>query len=167
VLTVEKIDKTDSGERIVQMTDTAWLNSSENRETFAAKDSPTGKGWSKLKGCRILIIEDEALEALLTAQTITEFGAEVVGVATSIPGALAEISTKDFDCVVLDVNMGGMFSLGMARGLKDMGIPFIFCTAYGHIIEEFAEAPIVEKPFTEATLAAGLLEALGRKAGKR
>jgi CheY-like chemotaxis protein len=119
--------------------------------------------WALLEGRRILIVEDEALQALLLAQMIIGFGAHVAGVATSIPAALAEISTKSFDCATLDLNMEGMFSLGMAKGLRDMGIPFVFCTAYGHIIREFAGAPVVQKPVSEEALAAALIEAITGK----
>jgi CheY-like chemotaxis protein len=133
-----------------------------------APKNPNGRAqrkhrWALLEGRRILIVEDEALQALLLAQMIMGFGAHVAGVATSIPAALAEISTKSFDCATLDLNMEGMFSLGMAKGLRDMGIPFVFCTAYGHFIEEFAGAPVVHKPVTEENLAAAIIEAIMRK----
>ena len=116
-----------------------------------------------LAGLRILVIEDEPLQALFVAQMIIELGAEVAGVATSIPAALAEMSEKTFDCVTLDLNMGGMFSLGMSRGLRDMGVPYVFCTAYGDVIDGLADAPVIKKPVTEEALAEGLLKALGRR----
>ena len=118
------------------------------------------KEWLKLEGRRILIVEDESLQALHLARLINGLGACVAGIATSIQGALGELSTKNFDCVTLDLNMDGVFSLGMAKGLRDMGIPFIFCTAYGQAIRDFSDAPVVQKPVTEAALAAALVEAI-------
>lgn len=116
--------------------------------------------WAILSGRRVLIVEDEALQALTMAQLVIELGARVAGVATSVQGALAEIATTDFDVVTLDLNMGGMFSLGIAQGLRNMRVPFVFCTAYGHVIQEFAGAPVVQKPFTKEELAEGLVRAL-------
>jgi CheY-like chemotaxis protein len=121
------------------------------------------RDWAKLEGRRILIVEDDSLQAIHLAQMITGLGAAVAGIATSVQGALAELSTKDFDCVLLDLNLNESFSLGMAKGLRDMGIPFAFCTAYGHVIKDFSQAPIVQKPVSERALALALIDAIERR----
>jgi two-component SAPR family response regulator len=132
-------------------------------EAFRLRRAARNK-WVELEKRRILIVEDEALQALHLAQMISEMGATIAGVATSVRSALAEISAKKFDCVTLDVNMDGFLTLGMAKGLRDMQIPYIYCTAYGHVVEETVEVPIVRKPVTQEALADALIKAIGSKA---
>jgi CheY-like chemotaxis protein len=93
---------------------------------------------------------------------IIDLGAVVVGIATSVPAALAEISVKEFDCVTLDLNMDGFFTIGIAKGLRDMKIPYVLCTAYGHFVEEVSTAPVVHKPITQEALAEALVKAMRR-----
>jgi len=75
---------------------------------------------------------------------IEEFGAEVAGIATSVQAALAEISVTSFDCATLDLNLHGFFSLGMVKGLRDMNIPFVVCTAYGEISDCLEDIPVIK-----------------------
>lgn len=100
------------------------------------------------------------MQALHLAAMIEELGAEVAGVATSTQAALAEISVTPFDCATLDLNLHGFFSLGMVKGLRDMNIPFVVCTAYGEIADCLEGIPVIEKPVTEPALATALLDAM-------
>jgi CheY-like chemotaxis protein len=113
-----------------------------------------------LKNRRILVVEDEGMQALYIAKIARELGADVIGIATSISRALAEIAEKDFDCVILDLKMEGMPSLGMAKALRAMRIPFVFCTAYGREIREPFKAPVISKPVSREALGAALLIAI-------
>ena len=112
--------------------------------------------WVQLQNKRVLIVEDEAMQALHLAVMIEELGAQVVGIATSVQAALAELAVTSFDCVTLDLNLHGFFSLGIVKGLRDMDIPFIICTAYGDIVSDFPDAPVLQKPVTEEGLAEAL-----------
>jgi CheY-like chemotaxis protein len=116
--------------------------------------------WVELEKRRILIVE--VLQALDLANTIIDLGAVVVGIATPVPAALAEISVKEFDCVTLDLNMDGFFTIGIAKGLRDMKIPYVLCTAYGHFVEEVGTTPVVHKPITQEALAEALVKAMRR-----
>jgi CheY-like chemotaxis protein len=116
--------------------------------------------WAELHNKRILIVEDEPMQALHLANIVNDVGAEVAGIATSIQAALAEISATPFDCATLDLNLHGFFSLGMVKGLRDMGIPFVVCTAYGERVESLGGAPVIEKPVTEVALAEALCQAM-------
>jgi CheY-like chemotaxis protein len=133
----------------------------------ATKPTSTQKGrvakrnkWVQLQNKRILIVEDEAMQALHLAVMIEELGAQVVGIATSVQAALAELAVTSFDCVTLDLNLHGFFSLGIVKGLRDMDIPFIICTAYGDIVSDFPDAPVLQKPITEEALAEALSQAM-------
>lgn len=116
--------------------------------------------WVEIEHKRVLIVEDEAMQALHLAMMIKELGAEVAGIATSVQAALAEISVTEFDCVTLDLNLHNFFSLGMVKGLRDMNIPFVICTAYGQMLSDFPDAPVIEKPVTQETLAEALCQAM-------
>ena len=52
---------------------------------------------------RVLIVEDEALIAMMLEDTITEFGYEVAGTACSVDTALAQIEARSPDVVLLDL----------------------------------------------------------------
>jgi DNA-binding response OmpR family regulator len=56
---------------------------------------------------RFLVIEDELLIALLLEETIREFGYRVSAVARTIPEARREFAKRNFDAVLLDVNIDG------------------------------------------------------------
>ena len=116
--------------------------------------------WAELKHKRILVVEDEPMQALHLATMMEEFGAEVAGIATSVQAALAEISVTSFDCATLDLNLHGFFSLGMVKGLRDMNIPFVVCTAYWEISDCLEDIPVIKKPVTEEALAIALLKAM-------
>ncbi|MBI4725108.1 MAG: response regulator, partial [Rhodomicrobium sp.] len=62
---------------------------------------------TKLKGARILIIEDDALSSMLAEEMLAELGCSVAGKATSVEAAADAIEGDTrYDCVMLDVRLG-------------------------------------------------------------
>lgn len=61
----------------------------------------------RLSGRRILLVEDEAVIAMLLEDMLIALGCEVVGVAARLDEALCLIRSESFDAAVLDVNLGG------------------------------------------------------------
>lgn len=59
----------------------------------------TGK---RLEGCRIVIVEDEALIAMALEDVPQDAGAAIIGMAGCVADALALIEREDFDSAVLD-----------------------------------------------------------------
>ena len=55
---------------------------------------------------------------------------------------------------MLDVNLSGDLSLCIAAELQELGIPFVFCTAYIHAFDGFEHVPRVIKPYGERDLVA-------------
>ena len=98
---------------------------------------------------RILIVEDEALIAMLLEEMIEDLGHDVVGPARNIETGLKLASEERLDCAILDMNLGnGTSSKTIARELKLRGIPFLFSTGYDSgDAREFDEAPRLNKPF--------------------
>jgi two-component sensor histidine kinase/DNA-binding response OmpR family regulator len=103
---------------------------------------------------RVMIVEDEALVALVLADQLTYMGVSVIGPCGSVAAAKAVVAENDLDAAILDVNLGGEMVYPVAELLLAKGIPFIFVTGYGQesIDKRFSFAPVLEKPVEQATL---------------
>lgn len=119
-----------------------------------------------MSGLRILLVEDEALVAMMIEDMLQGMGCTVVGIAGSVTEGLAFAADTDLelDGAVLDVNLGGEKVFPVAQRLKTRGVPFIFSTGYGAagIVEEFALTPILAKPYGSAALQDMLVSLGGR-----
>lgn len=102
-----------------------------------------------LRGCRILVVEDEFLIADELATELADAGAVVLGPAGSIDRALALIEAEGrIDGAILDVNLGGEPVFPAAERLRARGVPFLFTTGYdgSAIPERFRDVVRCEKP---------------------
>lgn len=102
-----------------------------------------------LAGKRILVVEDEYMIAMLLEDLLTELDCVVAGVAARPADALELINSTKLDAAVLDVNLDGTDSFGIAAALAQRGVPFIFATGYGgsRLTPEFAHCPVIQKPY--------------------
>ena len=110
---------------------------------------------AKLAGLRVMVVEDEALVAMLTCDTLEDLGCQVLGPFATAEKALGSLQSNPVDMAVLDVNLGdGQTSGPVASALAAASTPFLFTTGYGSssMLGEFPQAPIVTKPFTETQL---------------
>lgn len=120
-----------------------------------------------LAGRRILVVEDEALVAMMIETMVEELGAVVAGSEGHRDAALAFIEAgTPLDAVVLDVNLGGDRSYEIARRLVERGIPTVFSTGYDEaaIPLEWRALPLLRKPFQLAELSEALVLALAGRA---
>lgn len=105
---------------------------------------------------RLLVVEDEALVAMLIEDILVEAGFQVVGPFGQAQEALAHLERdKKIDAAVLDVNLGaGECSFGVARELAARGVPYVFVTGYGPagLAGHYEGAPVLQKPFDPAAL---------------
>ena len=109
---------------------------------------------------RILIVEDELLIAVLIGEMVREIGYRVSGTAPTIAMARLEFAKRNFDAVLLDLNLDGQQHPETADLLLEYGVPFAFVTGYDYLVEPRHEKiPILQKPFTPIQLRA-LLETL-------
>ncbi|MBS7700493.1 MAG: response regulator [Chelatococcus sp.] len=117
---------------------------------------------STLAGTRVLLVEDEALVAMMLEDSLSDLDCLVAGVASTLNEAEAKIVTVDFDVAILDVNLNGKQTDPIARALKGKDVPFVFCTGYGSLSlpAEFGGAPVLAKPFQLQELQAVLTEVL-------
>jgi light-regulated signal transduction histidine kinase (bacteriophytochrome)/CheY-like chemotaxis protein len=111
---------------------------------------------STLVGLSILVVEDQALIALDTEETLRRLGATDIRLTPNVAEAELAITTFEPDVAVLDFNLGGETSENIADRLLGQRIPFVFSTGYGDnvmIPERFRHVPVVRKPVNGTTLA--------------
>jgi CheY-like chemotaxis protein len=104
-----------------------------------------------LGGLRLLVVEDEAMVAMMVEDMLTDLGCVVVDVAGTVSRgvALAGDGTLPLDGAILDVNLGGEKVYPVAEALTARGVPFFFSTGYGAagVSEAFAHVLILSKPY--------------------
>jgi CheY-like chemotaxis protein len=127
-----------------------------------------GEHQTALQGCGVLIVEDEAMVAMLLEELLRELGCHAVDIAARVDTALTYIEAKIFDVVVLDVNLEGEASYPVADELERRKIPFLFATGYGAqaIPEKYRRHTVLQKPFRKQEFEAALLRALRGAHGK-
>lgn len=118
----------------------------------------------QLDGVSILVVEDDAIIAMLLEDMLEELGASLAGQARDVDTALELAGTAPFDCAILDLNLRGVPSYKVAEAIAGRNIPFVFATGYGEgdIDPRFAGVPILKKPFMMEDLATVIGAALER-----
>jgi CheY-like chemotaxis protein len=114
---------------------------------------------ARLRGRRILIVEDEYLLANDLHDALDAAGVVVLGPVPSVTAALALIAAEPrIDAAVLDVNLRGEMVFAVADALRARGVPFTFATGYDHwaLPDRFADTPRVEKPLKARQIGAAL-----------
>lgn len=102
-----------------------------------------------LKGRRILVVEDEALIAMLVEDALLDAGADVLGPAATVEEAIALFESGNPEAAVLDINLAGQASTPVADMLADHGVPFVVATGYGAagLSERHRGVPVLAKPY--------------------
>ena len=112
-------------------------------------------------GKRVLIVEDEVLIALDLERILSDAGAKVRGPAHSLAQAKRLSEMNDYDCAILDANLGGESSRELWGSLISRGKPFVILTGY-----EKLDAPpgcrVLQKPIEESILINALSQELGK-----
>lgn len=106
----------------------------------------------------VLILEDEPIVAFALEDMLLELGFEEVRLATSIEEAFRALESHAPDIAVLDVNIRGERSYGVAAKLSRQGVPFVFATGYGDAEhpESLRTVPTLTKPYSPQDLASAL-----------
>ncbi|MBC3339708.1 response regulator [Pseudomonas edaphica] len=105
-------------------------------------------------GIRVLLVEDEGAIAMLIEEMLEDLGCTVVASVAQLAKALQVANVVDVDLAILDVNLAGERVFPAARILRARNIPFLFSTGYGvsGLPAEFADCPVLHKPFAETDL---------------
>ena len=121
----------------------------------------------RVRGLRVLIVEDEVLISMLLEEILAELGCEVVGTPATVAAALDIIDRTELDAATLDCNLAGEDSDPVAVALAERGTPFVFATGYGGagIGPAWARIPRLLKPFTKNQVAAALAMVVADRPG--
>ena len=126
--------------------------------TYVRSSSPRR---AKLKGKRVLVVEDEALVAMLVEDDLRDAGAEVLGPAPTVDRALRLVEAAadgGISAAVLDINLEGRHVGPVADRLAALGVPFLFATGHGggRGTGGHGAAPVVKKPFDAGQVVAAV-----------
>jgi CheY-like chemotaxis protein len=112
---------------------------------------------------RVLLVEDEAMIAMLVEDMLEDLGHELVTVASRLDEALAAAKTGAIDVAILDLNLAGVLTYPVADALAERGIPFVFATGYGSsgLKDAYADRPALQKPFVQQVLGDAIALACG------
>ncbi len=114
---------------------------------------PSKKQAAELQGCRVLVVEDEPLEALDYCDRLAEAGAEVVGPYASVVDALEAIGRQSVDVALLDYALADRNSQELQMALETRQIPFVVLTGYPRVLVRRSEQQIVlSKPVSDDLL---------------
>jgi DNA-binding response OmpR family regulator len=80
---------------------------------------------SRLRGLRVLIVEDRWVVANAVRGLLEDVGMVIVGVAASVAGAESIASENAPELAVVDVNLQGSMAFGLIDALYDRGVPVV------------------------------------------
>jgi two-component SAPR family response regulator len=108
-----------------------------------------------MKPAKVMIVEDEALVAMMVEDMLGDLGCEVAGSFGAVNDALAWLGGDGPapDGAVLDVNIGGEMVFPVAEALREQGVPFVFATGYGDLPRKgFEHIEVLAKPINVMAL---------------
>lgn len=110
----------------------------------------------KLKGMRLLVLEDEYLIGLELERIAEECDVQSVNLVSTVNELLAWIDSEaECDIAIIEVEAHGVSSLQAASLLQLRGVPIVFTTAYdvkSGGIDGFATVPLVGKPYGKSQI---------------
>ncbi len=117
--------------------------------------TPVGTTPKLPRGLRVMVLEDEAIIAMLLEDMLAEMGCEVMGPVSDVSAALNLLEAETPQMALLDVNLShGQSSYKVAEALAGRGVPFAFVTGHapGGLQAPFTDRPTLQKPFHLAAL---------------
>lgn len=110
-------------------------------------------------GRRCLIVDDEALVAMLLADYLEALDWTVVASVSTAEEALAVLASDGIDLAILDCNLGGnRRSWVVADTLAKQDTPFLFSSGLNRdqLPSRFAARTMLAKPYSLASLQAAI-----------
>jgi CheY-like chemotaxis protein len=121
-------------------------------------------GDDRLKGRRILVVEDSPVVAPFTAELLAELGCEVVGPAPNMAAAreLLEGDEK-IDAAMMDVHIRGERVFPLCEAVAAKGVPFVLTSGYAdwQMPDKWQDRPRLSKPYTIDQVEEALLNLIG------
>ena len=105
---------------------------------------------------RVLIVEDDAVQAVAMGLTFEDAGYEVVGPVNTVERALALIERHRPTMAALDVRLREGTTAPVAQAMRDAGGRIVFVTALDAGDARLPDAPVMRKPCDPQSLVAAL-----------
>ena len=120
----------------------------------------------RIKGARVLLVEDSPVVSDATADMLSDLGCEVVGPAGTMAPALTLASEEQLDAAIVDINIRGGKAFSVLSLLRQRGVPFLLTSGYADwtLPEEWQDCPRLPKPYSEGGLRDAIERLLGEKA---
>jgi len=116
-------------------------------------------------GLLVLLLEDEYLIALDAEQILKDLGVKHVEIVNTLVGAAACAAEGRVGLAVLDININGEMSFGVAEAFHRQGVPVVFATGYEMRKRQMPEVEIgvcLNKPYTVEGLKQAVLAAFAK-----
>jgi CheY-like chemotaxis protein len=108
---------------------------------------------AELQGCKVMVVEDEPLEAIDYCDRLTEAGAEIVGPFRLVSEALDAVGKQSVDVALLDYALADQNSDKLQAALETRDIPFVVLTGYPRILVRRDDHQVVlSKPVSDGLL---------------
>jgi len=121
---------------------------------------------TELDGWKVMVVEDEPLEAMDYCDRLTEAGAEVVGPFHSVAEAMDCARSAPIDVALLDYALADQNSEKLQSALEGRDIPFVVLTGYPRVlVRRNDNQKILSKPIS-ADLLCMTIKAAGKSAAR-
>jgi CheY-like chemotaxis protein len=123
------------------------------RDPIAGSQALEAYAPAAMQGLRILVTEDNLLEADWLQRLLLDSGYDVIGPASRLSEALYLAQREEIDGALLDINLGGLNCFAVGWCLQDRHVPFAFMTGYPRSYLPGAgglqSVPVIAKPLRE------------------
>lgn len=119
-----------------------------------------------MKALRVIVVEDEAVIALLLAEVLAGMGHDVCAIEATEPDAVAAATRCRPDMMIFDAWLGDGSGVSAVEQILCTGfIPHVFVTGDALRVRSLRPgAVVIQKPFHESDLASAMQRALGAMA---
>jgi len=124
-------------------------------------DEPFRASASRLRGLRVLVVEDSWLIASTVESLLERVGMVIVGAAATVSDAERFAHERGPKVAVVDIKLRDGMAYGLIDRLNDLGVPVIVVTGFGTFSMPLVKTvAILQKPFSADELLAALLLAI-------
>jgi CheY-like chemotaxis protein len=115
-----------------------------------------------LEGCRVLLVEDDAMISMMLQDLLEDMGCEVASVASRFDEARRQSEAGGYDVALLDVNLRGERTFPIAEAMLQRRQPFVLTTGYATTVlpDSLRAAKLLQKPYRRQDLEGALRDAM-------
>ena len=118
-----------------------------------------------LQGLKVLVVEDDAMQAMAYCDILADLGAETLGPFSTATAACAAISSSHIDVAVIDFALGDGNANGLEDALELRGIPYIVVTGFPKVLVRHHEQQVIYGKPLPSQMLSQLVATMAREAG--